>query len=77
MEFPDAERRPYDLRIMTEVRWRFSDAPGSARSPAAAPAAADWPQWGRTPQHAGAAPVAGQPLERILADVVYDPFVEA
>jgi len=44
---------------------------------AAAPLAAqDWPQWGRGPQHAGAADVVAQPLERILADVEYDPFVD-
>ncbi len=43
----------------------------------AARAGADWLQWGRTPQHGGAATVAAQPLEAILADVVYDPFVEA
>jgi len=35
-----------------------------------------WPQWGRTPQHAGASPVSAQPLQAILARVVYDPFVE-
>jgi outer membrane protein assembly factor BamB len=39
--------------------------------------AADWPQWGRTPQHGGSVPVLAQPLEAILADIVYDPFVEA
>ncbi len=44
---------------------------------AAAAARADWLQWGRTPQHGGAAPVTGQSLDRILAHVVYDPFVEA
>ena len=45
---------------------------------ASAPAllADDWPQWGRSPEHTGATPVVAQPLERILADVVYDPFVE-
>ncbi len=36
----------------------------------------DWPQWGRDPGHTGAASVQGQPLSAILADVVYDPFVE-
>ncbi|HKD19784.1 MAG TPA: hypothetical protein VKG23_18165 [Thermoanaerobaculia bacterium] len=35
-----------------------------------------WPQWGRNPQHAGASPAVAQPLDAILADVVYDPFVE-
>lgn len=48
----------------------------------AAPARADdsgrgWPQFGRTPQHAGASPAEAQPLDAILADVVYDPFVES
>lgn len=36
----------------------------------------DWPQWGRNPQHTGVSPVLGQGLTAILADVVYDPFVE-
>lgn len=36
-----------------------------------------WPQWGRTAEHQGESPAAGQPLETILADVVYDPFVSA
>jgi hypothetical protein len=43
----------------------------------AAAQTADWPQWGRDPGHGGAAPAIGQPLEAILADVVYDPFVTA
>ena len=34
----------------------------------------DWPQWGRNPEHTGAASVVGQRLEAILADVLYDPF---
>jgi hypothetical protein len=38
--------------------------------------AADWPQWGRTPDHRGASPVVGQPLDAILAELVYDPFAE-
>jgi hypothetical protein len=51
---------------------------GSSLAAAGTPAAAQtsWPQWGRTPQHGGASPVLGQPLEAILASVVYDPFVE-
>jgi hypothetical protein len=36
----------------------------------------DWPQWGRTPQHGGKSPVVAQPLQGILANIVYDPFVE-
>jgi hypothetical protein len=37
-------------------------------------AAQDWPQWGRTPLHNGSVSVAGQPAQKILAQVVYDPF---
>jgi outer membrane protein assembly factor BamB len=43
---------------------------------AATAASQDWPEWGRTPQHRGAASVVGQPLDAIRAVVVYDPFVE-
>jgi hypothetical protein len=35
----------------------------------------DWPQWGQDPQHTGTVNVAGQNLNRVLADIVYDPFV--
>src|SRR4051794_13007915 len=35
-----------------------------------------WTQWGRDARHHGMAPVAGQRLDRLLADIVYDPFVE-
>lgn len=38
---------------------------------------ASWPQWGRTPQHVGWTPVSAQPAQAILAEIVYDPFVEA
>lgn len=37
----------------------------------------DWPQWGRDPGHGGATGAVGQPLAKILAEVVYDPFVAA
>jgi hypothetical protein len=33
-----------------------------------------WSQWGRDPQHSGRVYVDGQPLNRKLADIVYDPF---
>src|SRR5215467_11654424 len=36
-----------------------------------------WPQWALTPQHSGQVPVAGQPLNQILANIVYDPLVPA
>src|SRR2546421_5621817 len=39
-------------------------------------ALAQWPQWAHDQQHTGAIGVAGQNLNRVLADVVYDPFVE-
>jgi outer membrane protein assembly factor BamB len=39
--------------------------------------AAFWPQWALDPQHTGQVNVAGQPLNRILASVVYDPLVPA
>lgn len=35
-----------------------------------------WPQWGRDAQHTGFADLDGQPLDRKLADIVYDPFTE-
>ena len=38
--------------------------------------AATWSQWGRGPDHTSAVPAAGQPLQRELADIVYDPFIE-
>ncbi|HEX7254017.1 MAG TPA: hypothetical protein VF376_14135 [Thermoanaerobaculia bacterium] len=55
----------------------FGIAGFSWTSDLAASDSSGWPQWGRSPQHQGAAPVAAQPLEAILADVVYDPFVAA
>src|ERR1700761_3183346 len=35
-----------------------------------------WPQWGRNPQHTGMVNVSGQPLNRKLADIIYDPFTQ-
>jgi len=34
-----------------------------------------WPQWGQNAQHTGTLNVAGQNLNRILANIVYDPLV--
>jgi hypothetical protein len=34
-----------------------------------------WPQWGQNAQHTGFLNVAGQNLNRIVADIVYDPLV--
>jgi hypothetical protein len=36
-----------------------------------------WPQWALDPQHTGQVTVAGQPLNRIQASIVYDPLVPA
>lgn len=49
-----------------------SQAPGP--SPTPAPSGPGWPQWGQNPQHTGHADVSAQSPERLLADVVYDPF---
>src|SRR5690349_18833936 len=35
----------------------------------------DWPQWGQNPQHTGEVAWGGQSLNRIIQDIVYDPFV--
>jgi len=35
-----------------------------------------WPQWGHDQQHTGTVGVAGQNLNHVLADIVYDPFVD-
>ncbi len=37
---------------------------------------ATWPQFGRDSAHTGRTTVAGQPLQKVLATVVIDPFVE-
>jgi hypothetical protein len=34
-----------------------------------------WPQWGQNPQHTGMLNVTGQALNKILANIVYDPLV--
>jgi hypothetical protein len=36
-----------------------------------------WPQWALDPQHTGEVGVAGQSMNRILANIVYDPLVPA
>lgn len=35
-----------------------------------------WTQWSKDPQHSGEINVAGQALNTVLADLVYDPFVD-
>jgi len=36
----------------------------------------NWPQWGHDQVHTGRSTAAGQNLNTILADIVYDPFVD-
>jgi hypothetical protein len=36
----------------------------------------NWPQWGHDQKHTGTSSAAGQNLNRILANIVYDPFVD-
>jgi hypothetical protein len=73
---------PKPLRLHGVRKPRFAAAAILATlillAPGAPPAAgSDWPQWGRTAQHRGVAPVTAQPLDAILDSIVYDPFVEA
>src|SRR6266446_10540962 len=35
-----------------------------------------WPEWGQDQTHIGTVNVAGQNLNRILANIVYDPFID-
>ncbi|MGE5412610.1 MAG: hypothetical protein ACM3NW_00425 [Syntrophomonadaceae bacterium] len=65
---------PARFRLIAPALAACLVAPGAAR---AADARRGWPQFGRTPQHTGESPALAQPLETILADVVYDPFVDA
>src|SRR5512133_2513278 len=37
--------------------------------------AQSWPQWALNAQHTGNVSVAGQPLNRILSSITYDPLV--
>ncbi len=46
-----------------------------ALTSASSQSGADWPQWGRDSQHTATTTVAGQNLNRIIQDIVYDPFV--
>jgi len=44
--------------------------------PVNAPPACNWTQWGHDPAHSGNGCVPGQPLQRALARVTIDPFVD-
>ena len=45
----------------------------AARAPD--PHCSDWHQWGNNAQHTGASCAIGQPLQRVLEDIVFDPLV--
>ena len=47
-----------------------------AVGPQAASNAPFWPQWGSNPQHSGMVAATGQNLTTVLANIVYDPFVD-
>jgi len=53
----------------------FAPIQDTAAFPYCPSRAAAWPQWGQNSRHDGAAPVIGQSLQTIYADVVCDPFV--
>ena len=38
--------------------------------------AVSWPQWGHDPSHSGSINVVGQSPNQVVADIIYDPFVE-
>src|SRR6516162_388446 len=54
---------------------KFAVATAGALLFASTAHAQTWPQWALNPQHTGSVSVAGQPLNSILASIVYDPLV--
>lgn len=67
------------------MRWKLARAAvlAAALAAAAGPGLAaahggpiDWPQWGQNAQHEGAVGNPAQSLQRALANVTYDPFVD-
>jgi hypothetical protein len=59
--------KPWSLRAALIV--------AASASMGAAPGGPSWPQWAQNPQHTGFINVNGDSLNRILADIVYDPLV--
>jgi len=55
--------------------WSANPAQGTFVQIQAAPSSPSWPQWAQNPQHTGFLNVAGQALNKILANIVYDPLV--
>src|SRR5262249_42175307 len=63
-----------DLRLMTTAL--VAVVLFSAASAAPSAPFVFWGQWGRSSQHDGFAPTSGQPGSRVVANVVFDPFVD-
>src|SRR5437867_2683861 len=71
----ELERLRFTLTASSITALILSIAMAPMLATAAGPTA--WPQWGQNPQHTGQSSAVGQSVDRILADVVYDPFVPA
>ncbi len=61
-------------RILTVAVFAIFCGAGLLTIIAAGPPA-DWPQWGQNPQHSSEVGWNGQNLNRIIQNIVYDPFV--
>ena len=69
----------FKRRYIPTYLWALLVAAGSMTlliTAASSQGSPSWPQWGLNSQHTGEINVAGQNLNRILANIVYDPFVE-
>lgn len=58
----------FGLRLLCTLVCSLASLLASAQSPS-------WTQWGQNPQHTGNMPIAGQPPQGKLSDLVFDPFV--
>src|SRR5262245_3549895 len=65
------------LRLHSNALIRAIQVGGNLVLCAGLATAQSWPQWALNPQHTGQVNVAGQPLNKELADIVYDPLVPA
>src|SRR4051812_29438057 len=67
---------PRDLGGGEEMRTKLLVWLAAGSMTPAAATGQDWSQGMRNAQHTGAVSAAGQPAAHVLADVVYDPFVD-
>ena len=70
MHLTRTRKRVYAWLVLALGAMTFLSVTGLSQS------GSTWPQWNRDPQHTGATTVAGQNLNNILANIVYDPFVD-